>query len=188
MGVWGRPPNQVFFLQNSHYKVRYKLYLTNCWSDKLLTTTIVIGTSKKLNVQTFKWFWAVLPGQKTTLCVFWNKYGHQIGNAMYMKCYEHPVIAPGMPMGFPVFCTLKIDISMIWNKIAMDKNKLHFDQGEMLKNSLILHTCCFLDMLIPVTQVLKLYIQTFLSYGLYVCIILETTHHRFTLGILCNIT
>ena len=65
-------PNWVFFLQNSHYKVRYKLYLTNCWSDKLLTTTIVISTSKQLNVQTFKWFWAVLPGQKQ-LCVFFKK-------------------------------------------------------------------------------------------------------------------
>ena len=90
-------PNQSFFLQNSHYKVKYKLYLTNCWSDKLLTTTIVISTSKKLNVQTFKWFWAVLPGQKQLcFCIVKEKYGFQIGN-------------------------------------AMDKNKLHFDQGEMLK-------------------------------------------------------
>ena len=96
---WGYEgdPKSGFFLQNSHYKVRYKLYLTNCWSDKLLTTTIVISTSKKLNVQTFKWFWAVLPGQKQ-LCFYIvkEKYGFQIGN-------------------------------------AMDKNKLHFDQGEMLK-------------------------------------------------------
>ena len=85
---WGYEgdPKSGFFLQNSHYKVRYKLYLTNCWSDKLLTTTIVISTSKKLNVQTYKWFWAVFPGQKQ-LCVFlWNKYGHQIGNAM--EIYE----------------------------------------------------------------------------------------------------
>ena len=96
---WGYEgdPKSGFFLQNSHYKVRYKLYLTNCWSDKLLTTTIVISTSKKLNVQTFKWFWAVLPGQKQLcFCIVKEKYGFQIGN-------------------------------------AMDKNKLHFDQGEMLK-------------------------------------------------------
>ena len=37
-------------------------------------------------------------------------------------------------------------------------------------------------------QVLRLYIQIFLSYGLYVCIILETAHHRTTFGIFCNIT
>ena len=33
-----------------------------------------------------------------------------------------------------------------------------------------------------------MYIQMFLSYGLYVCIILETAHHRTTFGIFCNIT
>ena len=78
-GGMRKTPNQAFFLQNSHYKVRYKLYLTNCWSDKLLTTTIVISTSKKLNVQTFKWFWAVLPGQKQ-LCFYIvkEKFGFQI--------------------------------------------------------------------------------------------------------------
>ena len=37
-------------------------------------------------------------------------------------------------------------------------------------------------------QVLRLYIQMFLSYGLYVCIILETAHHRTTFRIFCNIT
>ena len=37
-------------------------------------------------------------------------------------------------------------------------------------------------------QVLRLYIQMFLSYGLYVCIIFETDHHRTTFRILCNIT
>ena len=41
---------------------------------------------------------------------------------------------------------------------------------------------------IPMAQVLRLYIQMFLSYGLYVCIILETALHRTTLGIFCNIT
>ena len=40
----------------------------------------------------------------------------------------------------------------------------------------------------PVAQVLRLYIQMFLSYGLYVSIILETAHHRATFGIFCNIT
>ena len=38
------------------------------------------------------------------------------------------------------------------------------------------------------SQVLRLYIQMFLSYGLYVHIILETSHHRTTFGIFCNIT
>ena len=37
-------------------------------------------------------------------------------------------------------------------------------------------------------QVLRLYIQMFLSYRLYVCIILETAHHRTTFGIFFNIT
>ena len=37
-------------------------------------------------------------------------------------------------------------------------------------------------------QVLRLYIQMFLSYGLYVSIILETVHHRATLEIFGNIT
>ena len=46
----------------------------------------------------------------------------------------------------------------------------------------------FLDMLILMAQALRLYIQTFLSYGLYICIILETAHNRTTLGIFCNIT
>ena len=41
---------------------------------------------------------------------------------------------------------------------------------------------------IQVAQFLRLYIQMFLSYGLYVCIILETTHHMTTFGIFCNIT
>ena len=42
-------------------------------------------------------------------------------------------------------------------------------------------------MLIPMAQVLRLYIEMFLSYGLYVCIVLETTHHRTTFEIFCNI-
>ena len=33
-------------MQNSHYSARYKLYLTNCWSDKLLIITIAIHMSK----------------------------------------------------------------------------------------------------------------------------------------------
>ena len=41
---------------------------------------------------------------------------------------------------------------------------------------------------IPMAQVLRLYIQIFLSYGLYVCIILEIAHHRTTFRIFCNIT
>ena len=45
-----------------------------------------------------------------------------------------------------------------------------------------------LDMLIPMAQVLRLYIQMFLTYELYVYIILETAHHRTTFGIFCNIT
>ena len=46
----------------------------------------------------------------------------------------------------------------------------------------------FLDVSIPIAQVSRLYIQMFLSYGLYVCIILETAHLRTTFRIFCNIT
>ena len=43
-------------------------------------------------------------------------------------------------------------------------------------------------MLIPMAQGLRLYIQMLLSYGPYVCIILETAHYRTTCRIFCNIT
>ena len=38
------------------------------------------------------------------------------------------------------------------------------------------------------TKGLRQYIQMFLSYGLYVFIILETAHHRTTFGKFCNTT
>ena len=41
---------------------------------------------------------------------------------------------------------------------------------------------------IPMAQVLRVYIQMFVSYGLHVFIILETAHHRTNFGIFCNIT
>ena len=56
------------------------------------------------------------------------------------------------------------------------------------QNDFILDVCRFLDMPIPMAQVLRLYIQMFLSYGLYVCITSETSHHRTTFRIFCNIT
>ena len=34
------------FVQNSHYSARYKLNLTNVWSEKLLITSIVISMPK----------------------------------------------------------------------------------------------------------------------------------------------
>ena len=37
-------------------------------------------------------------------------------------------------------------------------------------------------------QALSLYIYMFPGYGLYLCINLETAHHRNTFGIFCNIT
>ena len=72
----GRSPKWGLFLQSSHYSARYKLYLTNCWSDKLLMTTIVIGMPKNLYAETFKWFQAVLPGQKqlVNICPQWCKW------------------------------------------------------------------------------------------------------------------
>ena len=77
----------------------------------------------------------------------------------------------------------------IWlpSRKCYGKNKLYFDQKKCSK---------WLDT--PCMQVFGhvnsngtgfgLYIQVFLSYGLYVCIILETAHHRTTFGIFCNIT
>ena len=41
---------------------------------------------------------------------------------------------------------------------------------------------------IPMAQVLRLYIQMFVSYGRYVFFILETAHHRTIFRLLCNIT
>ena len=58
----------------------------------------------------------------------------------------------------------------------------------MLINNLILHVYMFLDVPIPMAQVLRLHIQMFLNYVLYLCIILETAHHCATFGIFCNIT
>ena len=69
---------------------------------------------------------------------------------------------------------------------AVEKKTL-FWQGWNAQNGLILYINRFLDMLIPMTQVLRLYIQMFLTYGLYVCIILETAPHRTTFRIFCNI-
>ena len=51
---------------------------------------------------------------------------------------------------------------------------------------LCIYTKC--NVIYIVIHVLKLYIQMFLSDGLYVCIILGTTHHRTTFGIFGNIT
>ena len=45
-----------------------------------------------------------------------------------------------------------------------------------------------MDVPIPMAQVLRLYIQMFPSYGLYVCITLETSHYRTTFRIFCNNT
>ena len=47
-GGFGEKPKMRVILQNSHYSARYKLYLTNCWSDKLLITTTVISMPKNL--------------------------------------------------------------------------------------------------------------------------------------------
>ena len=69
---------------------------------------------------------------------------------------------------------------MLW------KNKL-FYPGRNAQNGFILHAFGFLDVLIPMAQVLRLYIQVFLNYGLYVCIILETAHHRTTYRIFATL-
>ena len=55
-GVWGEKPNMVFFFffAKFHYLARCKLYLTNCSSDELLITTIVISMPKNQSAKTFK--------------------------------------------------------------------------------------------------------------------------------------
>ena len=68
----------------------------------------------------------------------------------------------------------------------MQWEKTPFWPGKNAQNGLILDAHIFLDVLIPMAQVLRLSIQIFLSYGLYVCIILETAHHRTTFRIFCN--
>ena len=70
---------------------------------------------------------------------------------------------------------------------AMEKLTL-FWLGRNAQNDLIPHACRILDVLIPMAHALRLCIQMFPSYGLYVCIILETAHHRATFRIFCNIT
>ena len=75
--------------------------------------------------------------------------------------------------------------SVIW---GISYLKTLFQPGGNAQNGLILHVYWFLDMLIPMAQVLRQYIQMFLSYGLYVCITLATAHHRTTFRIFCNIT
>ena len=71
---------------------------------------------------------------------------------------------------------------------AIEKIKLYFDQEEKLKMAWYSMHTVFLDMPIPRAQVLRLYIQMFLSCGLCVCITLETVCHRTNFGIFCNIT
>ena len=63
---------------------------TDVSDDKLLTTSIAISMPKRLQVGIFKWFWAVLPGQKQLCAFFRNKYGFQIGSAMEKKTLFWP--------------------------------------------------------------------------------------------------
>ena len=39
-------------------------FISQTFGQKFLTTTIAIGMPKNLYARIFKWFWAVLPGQK----------------------------------------------------------------------------------------------------------------------------
>ena len=102
--------------------------------------------SKNLHLKIFKWFWAVLPGQKQ-ICVF------------------------------------------LWlpNRKCYGKNYL-FWPGRMLKMAWFSMHAGFWTCQFQWHRFCRLYIQMFLSYGLYRCIILETAHHRATFGIFCNIT
>ena len=97
------------------------------------------------------------------------------------NCRYFQIISSSSSWSKTMLCILK---EQIWLPECYGKNKLYFDQEEMLK---IAWYCThkFLDVPIPVAQVLRLFIQMFLSYGLYICIILETACHRATFRIFC---
>ena len=101
-------------------------------------------------------------------------------------CNDFQVISSSSSWSKTTLCTLK---EQMWLP-----NRKHYVQNTLFwpgRNHQIgskLHACSFLDVPIPTVQVLRLHIQMFLSNGLYVCIILETAHHRTTFGIFCNIT
>ena len=83
-GMGREAQNEVgFFLQNSHYQARYKLYLMNCWSDTLLITTTVISMPQNLVVETSSDFEQFFLVKNHFVCAFLrDKYGCQIGNVM----------------------------------------------------------------------------------------------------------
>ena len=87
---------------------------------------------------------------------------------------------------FGFFC--KIPIIKIKTLFDNGKYKLLFWWGRNVQNGLILYKYWFLDVLIPMVQVLRLYMQMFVSSRLYVYITLENAHYRTTFGIFCNIT
>ena len=76
--------------------------------------------------------------------------------------------------------TLCIFQEQIWLPNRKHYGKKLFWPGRNAQDGLVLYAIRFLDVPIPMAKVLRLYIQMFLSYRLYVCIILETAHHRTT--------
>ena len=125
----------------------------------------------------------------TYLCLWWQTSNHHHCNQHAQKPIggDFKVILSSSSWSKTTLCIFQEQIWLL-NRKCYEKNKLCFDQEGMLKNGLILHSYSFLDVLIPMAQVLRLYIQMFLSYGVYVCIILETAHHRTTFRIFWNIT
>ena len=79
-GMGEKPKIRVIFLENSHYYARYKLYLTNCWSNFNLPPLRLAWwkTNKQGLSSDFEQFFLV----KTTLYILENKYGFQMGNSM----------------------------------------------------------------------------------------------------------
>ena len=100
---------------------------------------------------------------------------------------EFQVILSSSSWSETTVCIFKEQIGLP-NWKCYGKSKTLFWPGRNAQNGLIFYIHRFLDVLIPMAQVLRQYIWMFLSYGLYVCIILETTHHRITFRIFCNIT
>ena len=90
-GCMGEKPKMRVICAKILLLSKIQIYLTNCCSGNLLITTIAIGMPKNFNAGIFKWFWAVLPGKKTTLCIF--KEQIWLPN---MKCYgKNKLFWPG---------------------------------------------------------------------------------------------
>ena len=100
-------------------------------------------------------------------------------------CQDFQVILNNSSWSKTTLCIVK---EQIWLQNMKCYGKKLFWPERNAQNGFILHAYRLLDVQIPMTQVLRLHIQMFLSYGLYVYIIFDTAHHRATFGIFWNST